>query len=184
VANVGTIGDPFDPLDDLERRTGRELDRAALRERRLDRERELSGLEELREGVADYLASAEELGLRVAIVSSASERWVRGHVSRLDIEHVWACVLCANGDPARAKPAPVLYLEALETLAISAHEAVAFEDSLNGVRAAKAAGLFTVAVPNDVTAGLALDEADLVVESLAQLPLVELLARVGATPAS
>jgi HAD superfamily hydrolase (TIGR01509 family) len=179
VANVGTLGDPFDPLDDLERRTGRRLDRAALPERRLRRERELSALETLRDGVADYLEAAEELGLPAAIVSSASERWVRSHLSRLEVEHVWACFVCADGDIARAKPAPLLYLEALEMLGISAHEAVAFEDSLNGVRAAKAAGIFTVAVPNPVTAGLALDEADIVVGSLAHLPLPELLSQVS-----
>ena len=69
-------------------------------------------------------------------------------------------------------------------LGISAHEAVAFEDSLNGVRAAKAAGIFTVAVPNPVTAGLALDEADIVVESLARLPLEQLLSRVEFRPGS
>ncbi len=130
--------------------------------------------------MAEYLAAAKEHGLRVAIVSSASERWVRSHISRLAVEDVWACVVCADGDVARAKPAPVLYLEALDELELTAGEAVAFEDSLNGVRAAKAAGIFTVAVPNPITADLALDEADLVVESLARLPLEELLAQVRA----
>ena len=56
-------------------------------------------------------------------------------------------------------------------------EAVAFEDSANGVRAAKAAGLFCVAVPNGVTATMALDEADVLVPSLAALPFESLLER-------
>jgi beta-phosphoglucomutase-like phosphatase (HAD superfamily) len=55
--------------------------------------------------------------------------------------------------------------------------AIAFEDSPNGVKAAKAAGIFTVAVPIGVTASLGLDGADLVVEELAELPLHELLVR-------
>ena len=55
--------------------------------------------------------------------------------------------------------------------------AIAFEDSPNGVKAAKAAGIFTVAIPNGVTASLGLDGADLVVEELAELPLHELLIR-------
>ncbi|HEX2505790.1 MAG TPA: HAD-IA family hydrolase [Gaiellaceae bacterium] len=176
VANVGTIGSPFDPVARLESLTGREVDRRIVVDRRLARELELSALEELRDGVAEYLEAAEELGLPAAIVSSASERWVRSHIGRLSIEHVWATVVCADGDAGRAKPAPTLYLEALDLLEISAAEAVTFEDSLNGVRAAKAAGIYTVAVPNPVTAGLALHEADLVVESLAHLPLRELLA--------
>ena len=59
------------------------------------------------------------------------------------------------------------------------HEAIAFEDSPNGVKAARAAGIFCVAVPNSVTVSLGLDEADLVVPSLAELPLTDLLTRVG-----
>ena len=184
MANVGTLGEPFDPVARLERLTGRRLDSDTLVERRLARERELSEAEELREGVAEYLQAAGERGLRVAIVSSASRGWVRSHLNRLGVEDVWACVVCANGDVARAKPAPLLYLEALDTLGISAREAVALEDSLNGVKAAKAAGIFTVAVPNPVTAALALDEADIVVESLAHLPLEQLLSRIEVRPGS
>ena len=63
-------------------------------------------------------------------------------------------IVTADGDVARAKPLPVLYLEALRGSAVGAAEAVAFEDSPNGIRAAKAAGIFCVAVPNGVTASL------------------------------
>ena len=70
-----------------------------------------------------------------------------------------------------------LYLEALDRLGLEPHEAIAFEDSSNGVTAAKAAGLVCVAVPNPMTATLALDDADLVLESLAYIPLPELLER-------
>ncbi len=54
-----------------------------------------------------------------------------------------------------------------------------FEDSPNGIRAAKAAGIFCVGVPNGVTRELGLDEADLVLDSLADLPPDELLARLA-----
>ena len=63
------------------------------------------------------------------------------------------------------------------TVSARADEAIAFEDSPNGVTAAKAAGLVCVAVPNPITATLALDDADLVLESLADVPLAELLER-------
>jgi len=175
VANVGTLGDPFDPVRQLEELTGAGLDRATLVSRQGERERELSGAEDLCEGVQDYLEAAKRLGLDVAIVSSAGDAWVLSHVRRLGVEHVWRSITCANGDASRAKPAPDLYLEALDGLGLQPGEAVAFEDSLHGVQAAKAAGLFCVAVPNPVTARLALDEADLVIRSLADLPLDELL---------
>jgi putative hydrolase of the HAD superfamily len=57
-------------------------------------------------------------------------------------------------------------------------EGIAFEDSLNGIRAAKAAGLFCVAVPNPITETFALDEADVLLRSLEEVPLDDLLARV------
>ncbi len=64
------------------------------------------------------------------------------------------------------KPDPALYIQALEGLGVPAAEAVAFEDSVNGVKAAKAAGIFTVAVPNSVTRNLDFTLADRVVDSL------------------
>ena len=80
-------------------------------------------------------------------------------------------------DVERAKPRPDLYLEACELLEVAPAEAIAFEDSPNGVRAARAAGIFCVAIPNEVTRTLGLEEADLVIDSLADLPAAELLAR-------
>jgi putative hydrolase of the HAD superfamily len=183
LANVGTLGEPFDPVARLADLTGRELDSVAVNERRRARELELAHAEELRDGVRRLLDEAERNGLAVAIVSSASDRWVRSHLDRLGITGRWRGIVCANGDLVRAKPEPALYLEALEQLGLAPGEAVAFEDSLHGVRAAKAAGIFTVAVPNGVTAALALDEADLVVPSLAELPLDRLLALVDAEAA-
>ena len=120
---------------------------------------------------------SQRLGLRKAIVSSASRDWIDRHLRRLERIHGWDAIVTADDDPLRAKPRPTLYLEALDVLEVAAEEAVAFEDSPNGVRAARAAGIFCVGVPNPVTAGLGLDAADLVVESLADLPLTELLAR-------
>ncbi|MGI8606017.1 MAG: HAD family hydrolase [Gaiellaceae bacterium] len=175
LTNVGTLDERFDPIRQLEGLTGRAFDRDELLARYLKRELELANAEGLRDGVQSYLDAAERLDLRVAIVSSASNDWVLSHIRRLDLEGVWHSVTCANGDRKRAKPAPDLYLEALDGLGLRPGEAIAFEDSLHGVQAAKAAGLFCVAVPNPVTAGLALEEADLVVQSLAELPLDELL---------
>ena len=175
---VGTIGAEFSPDDHLEELVGRPLDRAALRERRRARELELCDLEDLRPGIEDYLREAEARGLAVAIVSSSETDWIGRHLQRLDRVNGWDAIIAANGDTARAKPQPDLYLEALDLLQLRPGEAIAFEDSLNGVRAAKAAGLFVVAVPNSITETFALDEADLLLPSLEDLPLDELIARV------
>jgi len=113
--------------------------------------------------------------LRTAIVSSSDNWWIEQRLEHLGHGHDWDVIVAANGDRNRAKPRPDLYLEALDRLGLGADEAIAFEDSPNGLRAAKAAGLYCVAVPNPVTATLAFDEADLVLESLADLPLDRLL---------
>jgi beta-phosphoglucomutase-like phosphatase (HAD superfamily) len=64
-------------------------------------------------------------------------------------------------------------------LGISADQAIAFEDSPNGVLAAKRAGLYCVAVPNPITRQLQITQADLQLESLADLTLDELLVIVN-----
>ena len=174
---VGTIGAPFDPVGHLEELLGRPLDRDELAEKRRAREHGLADLEELRPGVEDYFIEAERLGLKTAVVSSSDNLWIERHLGRLGRLEGLDAIVAANGDTARAKPRPDLYLEALKTLDLEPSEAIAFEDSPNGIRAAKAAGLACVAVPNSITATLALDEADLVLESLEDVPLMELLER-------
>jgi HAD superfamily hydrolase (TIGR01509 family) len=174
---IGRSGDFFDALGHLEEQIGRRLDREPLLAQRERRHRELVEAEELLPGVADYLAEAQRMGLKLAIASSGSRGWVSGHLSRLSLEECWDCVRCW-GDVERAKPEPDLYLAALEALEVSPNEAIAFEDSPNGILAAKRAGLFCVAVPNPMTEGLDLSQADLRLTSLAELPLEALISRV------
>jgi HAD superfamily hydrolase (TIGR01509 family) len=171
---IGTL-EGFDPLDHLEELLGEPVERDALFEATEERWRALAQTEPLRPGVLAYLEEAKARGIHVAIVSSGHERWIRSHLERLETADGWACIVAANGDVARAKPLPDLYLDALATLGVGPHEAIAFEDSPNGITAAKAAELFTVAVPNPTTAGLDVSAADMVIASLEEVPLPELL---------
>jgi beta-phosphoglucomutase-like phosphatase (HAD superfamily) len=137
----------------------------------------LVGAQPLCAGVAGYLAAAEERGLRLAVASSATGDWVSGQLRHHGIHDRFEVVVTADDGP--PKPAPDVYLAALSSLGLGAAEALAFEDSPNGVAAARAAGLRCVAVPNEVTAGLPFPGADLVLPSLAAVPLPALLARLG-----
>jgi HAD superfamily hydrolase (TIGR01509 family) len=174
---VGTIGAEFDPDAHLERLVGTPLDRKRIAQRLRARERELCDLEDLRPGIEDYLAEAGRLGLKTAIVSSSTREWIARHLQRLDRVNSWDAIVAADGDVERAKPQPTLYLDALDALGLQPREAIAFEDSLNGIRAAKSAGILCVAVPNPITETFALDEADLLLGSLEELSLGELLDR-------
>jgi HAD superfamily hydrolase (TIGR01509 family) len=126
----------------------------------------------LREGVAGLLAEATAHGLRLAVASGATGDWVAMQLERVGIHRLFEVVSTVEGQ--RPKPAPDVYLAALDALGLPPDEAIAFEDSPTGVAAAKAAGLRCVAVPNEVTAALTFADADLVVPSLA-LPLSSLL---------
>ena len=175
---VGTIGAQFDPDAHLEELVGSPLDWDRLTAWRRAREDELCDLEDLRPGIEDYLAEAERLGLATAIVSSSTVEWISRHLERLGRVNGWGAIIAADGDVTRAKPQPALYLEALDRLGLQPHEAIAFEDSVNGIRAAKGAGVFCVAVPNPITETFVLDEADLLLGSLEDLSLEDLIARV------
>jgi HAD superfamily hydrolase (TIGR01509 family) len=176
---VGTHGG-WDIWGHLEGLVGGPVDRDAWNTRRYEHELTLLEAERLRPGILDYLEFARMHGLKRAIVSSASRRWIDMHLERLEQTVGWDAIVTADRDTARAKPSPTMYLEALELLGVAAAEAVVFEDSPNGVRAGKAAGIFVVGIPNDVTRDVGLVEADLVLDSLADLPPADLLERADA----
>lgn len=127
-------------------------------------------------GVVRLLDQAREAGLQLAIASSSPHDWVDGHCARLGLYDRFDTILCAEDvAPGRTKPNPDLYLKALDVLGIHSRQAIVFEDSLNGVRAARAAGIFVVAVPNTVTALLGVDGAHLTLKSLEEFRLADYL---------
>ena len=129
-------------------------------------------------GVQDYLHGASAMGLKVGLASSSSGGHVRGHLARLDLIGYFHTTKCFE-DTDTHKPEPGPYQAVLEELGVAPDEAVAFEDSPNGVTSARAAGIFCVAVPNPVTCHLPLDHADHRMESLAEEPLERILARAN-----
>jgi HAD superfamily hydrolase (TIGR01509 family) len=172
-ACIGTAGG-FDPYGDLAERSGRAVDRVAVRARESSRVAELIAGAPPLPGVRDYLEAAGGLGVRLAVASSSSRDWVAGHLDRLGLLGRFHALKCSD-DVVRVKPDPGLYRAVLDDLGVAPHRAVALEDSPNGIAAAKGAGLFCVAVPNALTGRLVLDGADLRISSLTDLPLAELL---------
>jgi HAD superfamily hydrolase (TIGR01509 family) len=173
----------YDPLAELERQTGQSLDRAAVAEARRQREWDLVLTQPIQPGVMDYLRDARRLGLKLGLASSSSREWVIGHLERLGLRDYFACVRTGDDVP-RTKPDPTVYLQVLACLGVSGAETVALEDSPNGALAAKRAGIFCVAVPNEMTRPLPNQHADLRLDSLAEVPLERLLARIEAARCS
>jgi HAD superfamily hydrolase (TIGR01509 family) len=155
------------------------LDSVSLRDRHRSESAALYLQQPILPGVMDYLRDAKRLGLKLAIASSSPHSWVDTHAKRLGIFEYFEHVICADDVAAgRTKPNPDLFLLALERLKVRPNEAVVFEDSPNGVRAAKSAGIFVVAVPNPVTSLLSIENANLTLTSLTDLSLAELLHKV------
>lgn len=177
---IGTMEDTYDPFDDLEGQLGQPLDRRSLEPRRRQRELDLIANQAVLPGVEEHLRAARRLGLKIGLASSSSCDWVTGHLERLDLRHYFDC-LKASDDVRRTKPDPELYQAVLAEFDLRPSEALVFEDSPNGVLAARRAGLFTVAVPNPLTRQLDLGEPDLVLSSLAEISLEELLGRARVT---
>jgi HAD superfamily hydrolase (TIGR01509 family) len=171
---LGTSADAFDPYMHLEVQAGCPIDREAIQQLRRQRYHELLGAKAVLPGVREYIVDAKRLGLRLGVASSSSRQWVVGHLTELGLSAYFDCIKCRD-DVQRVKPDPALYQAAVAALALRPSQAIALEDSPNGIAAAKRAGLFCVAVPNPLTRQLSLAHADLMVSSLADLPLPRLL---------
>jgi HAD superfamily hydrolase (TIGR01509 family) len=168
----------FDPCARLSELVGEKLDCDSL-------EHEVRGpylaaceAQALLPGVVPLLEDARRLGLGTAVASSATRGWVLGWLSKHGIRDLFDGV-CGREDVPRVKPAPDLFLLAAVRLGVEPPGCIVFEDSPNGIRAAREAGMRCVAVPNDVTRPLALGEPDLVLGTVAEVPLREIARRLG-----
>jgi HAD superfamily hydrolase (TIGR01509 family) len=168
-ACIGTIGG-FDLHAYLEEQSGRTFERSDLERACNARWLELMKDQQLLPGVAACVSTARARGLKLAIASSSTQKWVTRNLRRFGLVEQFDAV-CTRDFVSAVKPDPALYLLALEKLAVSADEAIAFEDSPPGVLAAKRAGLFCIAIPNALTRGLSLDHADRRLNSLEEFDL-------------
>ncbi len=176
---IGASLDAFDPFAYLESELGRALDYEALRARQRRREAELIEAESVLPGVQELILEAKRLSLKVGLASSSDCQWVYRHLKRLGMSNEFDSIKCAD-DVERVKPHPDLYLAVLDELGLRPEEAIALEDSPNGIASAQAAGIFCVVVPNPLTSRLAIEHADLRLRSLAELRLSKLIRQAHA----
>jgi putative hydrolase of the HAD superfamily len=175
---LGTEGG-FDPYADLAARTGHVLPREAtaahVRREHIARcERE-----PLLAGVAECLGEARAARFGTAVASSSPRWWVEPWIERHGLGPS-IDTICTRDDVRRVKPAPDLFLLAAERLGAAPAECVVFEDSPNGIRAARAAGMWAVAVPNALTRTLEFPGPHLVLASLGEHTLADVLRRLEA----
>jgi putative hydrolase of the HAD superfamily len=120
-------------------------------------------------GIEVLVDSLVAEGIPIGVASSSSLAWLDRHLGRLGIRPRFGAVIGADLVGGVGKPAPDVYLRACADLDADPSRSVAIEDSAHGVASAKAAGMVAVAVPSRLTRFNDLTQADLVVDSVADL---------------
>jgi HAD superfamily hydrolase (TIGR01509 family) len=171
---TGYVG-RFDPGIHLENILGRNLDWSKIGPKRDARNWALTLEAPVLPGIEELMRSAREHRLQIGVASNSESGWVEGGLRRLGLRNYVQAVVTRDM-VLHPKPAPDIYLKAVQTLYVEPCHAVALEDSEPGCQAAKRAGLKAVAIPNQFSERQDLSIADLVVKSAAELNVDRLLA--------
>ena len=129
----------------------------------------------LKSGARELLGSLAQAGIPCAVASSSARQEIESRLDRVGVLPFFQAV--AGGDEvARGKPDPAVYRLAAERLGASSERCLAFEDSENGIRAAVAANMAVIAVPDlkmptDEVAALSLKVLGRLDDALAHVPV-------------
>ncbi len=169
IEDFGAEGAPREELDEFIRALHAEKTKAYT-------EMVKGGELELRPGVRTVIAEARRRGYRLAIATTATPANIDALLGANfgDSEPGLFEVICAGDSVANKKPAPDVYLRALEELGLPAGSCIAIEDSRNGLLSASAAGIATIVTPGIYTRDENFDEAALVIDSLDSLDFASL----------
>lgn len=170
---TGYVGG-FDPAAHLDGLLGRKLDWQNLVPRREARNWELTLKQGVLPGIRELMVAAVNAGIPVGVASNSGFGWVNDGLERLGLRGLVGAIVTRD-KVLNPKPAPDVYLKTAETLQVSPGCSVALEDSEPGCRAAKAAGMRAVVIPNQFSERQDLSVADLVVPSAKALSLERLV---------
>ncbi|MEI8131221.1 MAG: HAD family hydrolase [Leptolinea sp.] len=172
---LGTCPGAFDPPTYLEELVGHPINK-----KNVDHDQKVITLSKILQlpalpGVEELLILAKTNGIKMAVASSSTTDWVWCNLSRLGLLKYFDTICCGD-EVAAVKPDPALFQLAIAELGVQPNESIVFEDSPNGILAANNAGVFCVAIPNNITGQLSLEHANLILNSLEDITLEELLA--------
>lgn len=120
-------------------------------------------------GVNQSLTYFREKGIPVALASSSATKIIEAVLQKLDIAGAFAVIHSAEHE-AYGKPHPAVYLSTATQLMVAPERCVAIEDSRNGLRSAKAAGMKCIAVPDiDQRQDQQFAQADVLLTSLLEI---------------
>lgn len=102
-----------------------------------------------KQGLREILAFFHRNGVKMAVASSSDMAQIEENLNRVGIRHYFDAVVSGQEVPC-GKPAPDIFLAAAAQLNLPPEDCYVFEDSFNGVRAGRAAGCFTVMIPDEI----------------------------------
>jgi HAD superfamily hydrolase (TIGR01509 family) len=173
IIGTDTRAASYDPAQDLSERTHGRLSREEITAWEIEKSTEMIRHQPLLPGVESFIHQAYDRGIIMAIASGSVSEWVEPFLEQHNLSTYFQKILTRR-DVEFIKPHPAVYQLAVQKLGISPLTTIAFEDSLNGLKAAKAAGLYSVAVPNQITRHTDLSIADKIVDSFEQLSIDDL----------
>ena len=122
------------------------------------------------DGLDWLLGSLKDRGVRIGLATSSQRNWVDAVLQRLGVTEAFESI--ASSDMVRAaKPAPDLYLLAASKLGVAPELCLAVEDTPRGIGSARAAGMMTIAVRTQSTAGMDVSAAEYVIDGLSEFDL-------------
>ncbi len=181
-AALGASFAAFDPVVYLSNQIGVTLNQSAIHADHKKRSLERIYLQPPQPGIPETLKHAQKLGLKLGVASSSPVHWVHSLLLHLELFGYFDQIICKD-HVQKIKPDPELFLRCCAELGLTRQEAIIFEDSPTGIRAANAAGIFCVAIPNSLTRQLDTGHADLQLTRIDEIPLEELLCK-AALPAN
>ena len=100
-------------------------------------------------GVYEAINLFMQLGVKIGLASSSPYSLIHSVLEKLDLSEFFE-VICSATDEEHGKPDPAVYFTAARKLGVNPQSCLALEDSYNGLRAAVAAGMKTIAVPHEI----------------------------------
>jgi HAD superfamily hydrolase (TIGR01509 family) len=167
---IGTGPSAYDPAEHLYKLLGNSGNVKGFQDATYQRAMKILEEESILPGVLPFIQIAKKANLCLSIASSSSRSWVVDHLTRLEILEYFK-VVCTSDDVNQVKPDPELYTLTLSKIGLTASEVIVFEDSPNGISAAKAAGIYCIAVPNAITQTMDLSKADRICQSFLEILL-------------
>lgn len=121
-------------------------------------------------GSVEFIKALHEAGIPMALATSSNVRAMNAVLDNFGIRRFFSSIL-SGGELLESKPHPAIYLISAQRLGVKPEDCMVIEDTTNGIRAAKAAGMYCVAYRNPNSGEQDLSLADEVVDDFNEIKI-------------